>query len=51
MKHDADFLINRYAELNIKQKTADRWMAMIYRDEMRKIKKILQEKYKITLDK
>lgn len=52
MKHDAEFLSKRYAELNEKAKaTTDRWIRYICNDEMRKIKKILFERYKITLDK
>ena len=51
-KHDAPYLIARYEQL---QKCIDNetnlLICSMYRDEMRKIKKILLKKYKITLDK
>ena len=51
-KHDAPYLIARYEQL---QKCIDNetnlLICSMYRDEMRKIKKILLNKYKITLDK
>lgn len=52
IKHDAPYLIARYEQL---QRCADNetnlLVRSLYRDEMRKIKKILLKKYKITLDK
>lgn len=51
-KHDASYLIARYEQL---QRCADNETNVLYRslyrDEMRKIQKILFKKYKITLDK
>ena len=51
-KHDIPFLLNKYKELQEKEKhERNHLFAARYRDEMRKIKKILLEKHKITLDK
>ena len=51
-KHDIPFLLNKYQELQEKEKhERNHLFAARYRDEMRKIKKILLEKHKITLDK
>ena len=51
-KHNAPYLIARYEQL---QRCVDSetnlLICSMYRDEMRKIKKILLKKYKITLDK
>ena len=51
-KHNAPYLIARYEQL---QRCVDNETNLLirsmYRDEMRKIKKILLQKYKITLDK
>jgi hypothetical protein len=51
-KHNAPYLIARYEQL---QRCADNETNLLIRamccDEMRKIKKILLKKYKITLDK
>ena len=52
MKHDANFLLQRYAELAQLAKTTDwRSAKYIYQDEMRKIAKILLKNYGITIDK
>ena len=52
IKHNAPYLIARYEQL---QRCVDNETNLLacamYRDEMRKIKKILLKKYKITLDK
>ena len=51
-KHDAPYLIARYEQL---QRCVDNETNVLYRslyrDEMRKIQKILFKKYKIVLDK
>ena len=51
-KHDASYLTTRYKQLQrcIDDET-NLLICSMYRDEMRKIKKILLKKYKITLDK
>ena len=50
--HNAEFLINQYNQYKEKeQRETERIFKALYRDKMRKIEKILLEKYKITLDK
>lgn len=50
--HNEEYLIQRYYEFKAKEeKTNDRLMKALYRDEMRKIKNILLKKYKKPIDK
>lgn len=52
IKHDAPYLIARYEQLQrCVENETDLLFRSLYRDEMRKIEKILLKKYKITLDK
>lgn len=49
-KRDTEFLTNRYKELQIKEsQEKSRILSALYRDEMRKINKIMIEKYKKDL--
>lgn len=49
---DENFLTYRYYELKAKSEQENNHIIKaLYRDEMRKIKKILLKKYKKTLDK
>ena len=51
-KHDKDYLLNRYFELKTKErKQMNRTLARIDRDNIRKLEKIISEKYEIPIDK
>lgn len=50
--HDKDYLINKYFELKTRErKQMNRTLARIDRDNIRKLEKIISEKYKIPIDK
>lgn len=50
--HDKDYLINKYFELKTKEKEeTNRTFVLIYRSDIRKLEKIISEKYKISIDK
>lgn len=50
--HDKDYLINKYFELKARErKQMNRTLARIDRDNIRKLEKIISEKYKIPIDK
>ena len=50
--HDKDYLINKYFELKTKEKEeTNRTFVLIYRGDIRKLEKIISEKYKIPIDK
>jgi hypothetical protein len=50
--HDKDYLINRYFELKTREhKQMNRTLARIDRDNIRKLEKILSEKYNISIDR
>lgn len=51
-KHDKDYLLNRYFELKTRErKQMNRTLARIDRDNIRKLEKIISEKYEIPIDK
>ena len=51
-KHDKDYLLNRYFELKTRErKQMNRTLACIDRDNIRKLEKIISEKYEIPIDK
>lgn len=51
-KHDKDYLLNRYFELKTRErKQINRTLARIDRDNIRKLEKIISEKYEIPIDK
>lgn len=51
-KHDKDYLLNRYFELKTRErKQMNRTLARIDRDNIRKLEKIISEKYGIPIDK
>ena len=51
-KHDKDYLLNRYFELKTREKKQmNRTLARIDRDNIRKLEKIISEKYEIPIDK
>lgn len=50
--HDKDYLINKYFELKTRErKQMNRTLARIDRDNIRKLEKIISEKYGIPIDK
>ena len=50
--HDKEYLLNRYFELKIREKKQmNRTLARIDRDNIRKLEKIISEKYGIPIDK
>ena len=50
--HDKDYLISKYFELKTKEKEeTNRTFVLIYRGDIRKLEKIISEKYKIPIDK
>ena len=50
--HDKEYLLKEYYIVKEKEeKETDRLLKAIRRDEMRKIERILFQKYKITIDK
>ena len=51
-KHDKDYLLNRYFESKTRErKQMNRTLARIDRDNIRKLEKIISEKYEIPIDK
>ena len=50
-KHDKDYLLKKYFELKTRErKQMNRTLARIDRDNIRKLEKIISEKYEIPID-